>query len=642
MADRLWREDLSSSFIKSQKSHRIEFCFLIDQSQSMTEGDSNTQVQKAMYFALRNLPQDSRFALYTFEKVTKELFAMTDTCEDSLNKAFPLIDGLKPVVNGTNILSALQKAKECPIQEGFERHVILLTDGDVSENEIDRVIDEIKIEIKVKPNIFFSFIGIEKKYFRFPLSLQKLVSAVGELGRGYHEIVDTSDKVPAAVYSVMRRSICHTFKISNLQFHGMDVLYHDKLRQSDFEVAAGDEFHMSLIIELDEDKDEEEHCITYDVTDVSDPRGMPKQMSLTVTESNESRNKFDGKLIAHLISSQLAKFDDETDNPDSNPINFDAFCRRKETHKKSIREDIEFLGTFFMILTKYTAIYFEPSIAPNSELQTTAIEEVKNANMVSAADSQTLKNEAHPAINKQVDFTQDLTIKILEELQKYFDDHSKLLKWDDNIVEIFKQGAHSIQILHPYLLSEKTMKKLEGNQLSNDKKAALATIAFQKVLLATNNTTDPRIIQLIQYINDVEEQLWDILSKPTALPPPPVAAAPIPEPVPMPIENQLMVTTLSAFSLSYQKPVKEPEPPKPVPKKLPPPRFEPTHALIPPIPKLAPVSTRPSENSSPSKKQLPSALNMKTPNKHLPIKLSTLCSLRIQRTRLSIHHRLLK
>ena len=367
---------MNKSLIKSQVFLQIEFCFLIDQSFSM-EGKSNTQVQQALRFSLKNLPAGSRFALFTFAKSCSEVFQMTDTCEEALLTAYKVIDGLKPSENDTNILAVLKKSQEKEIQEGFERHVVLITDGDVPDEQFKDIVIEINKQMRTKKNLSYSAIGIVPEHTDHPGVMQKLVKAVSEHGKGYHEILTSAKRVPAAIYSLMKKSICQTFKITNIKFHGMKVLYHDKLRQLDFDVTAGEEFHMNLIVDQDGAEDDESRpYISYDVIELYPQGNTMKSFSLFLEGGDESKNDFDGKLVAHMICSQLAKYDDELGNPDRNPINSNHFSRRT-ANMKSVREDIEFIGTFYAIPTKYTAMYIEPRVTARDEQSLQGTKEVK-------------------------------------------------------------------------------------------------------------------------------------------------------------------------------------------------------------------------------------------------------------------------
>jgi hypothetical protein len=428
---------------------------------------------------------------------------------------------------------------------------------------------------------------------------------------------------------VMRRSFCDSFMISNIQVSGMKVLYHDKLRQTKFEVAAGDEFHMSLIVELESgDESGDDPYITYDVTELRIPKDNTRQMKATANEANESGNAFDGKLIAHLICSELAKFDDETDRkdetyrPDANPINSDPLCRREDRDKKSVREDIEYLGTFFKILTKYTAIFVEPEIGAAAAPNPAAIQTDEDANMRLAADSQISKNDAQPCVNNEVTFTEELTLKILEQLIGFFDPKSKMLNWDEQILKILMPAKYSIEADYTHLLSEKTLVRLGSKELPPKQKAALATIALQKILFASISRTDPRIATLIEDINSIEEKLHAINLEPSASPPPPVPA-PVPEPVARPPVCSL-------------EPQKQPEPQKPLPR-APLPQLEPTYAFMPPILKLTPLTKRPLTQTSPTKMQGPRGVNLET-NKP-ESRFGTVQLLRLDSIRLSVHYR---
>lgn len=114
-----------------------EFIFLLDCSGSMS-GDSIQEAKKALEICLRGLESGSTFNLYRFGDHYDRLFLGSESyTEESLAEALAFLESTDSDLGGTEILSPITSIySENPKNSGG-RYIILLTDGEVgNEDEI--------------------------------------------------------------------------------------------------------------------------------------------------------------------------------------------------------------------------------------------------------------------------------------------------------------------------------------------------------------------------------------------------------------------------------------------------------------------------------------------------------------------------
>jgi len=112
-----------------------EFLFIIDRSGSMG-GPSIQQARAALLLALRSLEEGDRFNIVgfgsTFEPMFKEGVPYT---QQSLEEAARKVEGMEADLGGTELLQPLKFATEAPHAAELPRQVVLLTDGQVGNEE---------------------------------------------------------------------------------------------------------------------------------------------------------------------------------------------------------------------------------------------------------------------------------------------------------------------------------------------------------------------------------------------------------------------------------------------------------------------------------------------------------------------------
>jgi Ca-activated chloride channel family protein len=112
-----------------------EVVFLVDRSGSMN-GDSIEAVRRALQLCLRSLEEGDAFDIVGFGSTFQTLFgAPRPYAQASLEEASAHVERLQADLGGTEILPALRAVLERPSASGLRREVVLLTDGEVSNDD---------------------------------------------------------------------------------------------------------------------------------------------------------------------------------------------------------------------------------------------------------------------------------------------------------------------------------------------------------------------------------------------------------------------------------------------------------------------------------------------------------------------------
>jgi Ca-activated chloride channel family protein len=121
--------------VKNQDPGCLEVVFLVDRSGSM-EGSSMEQVRRALQLSLRSLREGDRFDIVGFGSTHQALFGKARPyTQENLDEAARHVQSMDADLGGTEILPALQSVLIRSQSEGKTRQVILLTDGEVTNEE---------------------------------------------------------------------------------------------------------------------------------------------------------------------------------------------------------------------------------------------------------------------------------------------------------------------------------------------------------------------------------------------------------------------------------------------------------------------------------------------------------------------------
>eukprot|EP00588_Corethron_pennatum_P004189 CAMPEP_0194301486 /NCGR_PEP_ID=MMETSP0169-20130528/61820_1 /TAXON_ID=218684 /ORGANISM="Corethron pennatum, Strain L29A3" /LENGTH=795 /DNA_ID=CAMNT_0039051737 /DNA_START=52 /DNA_END=2436 /DNA_ORIENTATION=+ len=172
------------SFVPHFKSADVqqnsEFIFIVDQSGSM-DGQKISQTRTALEKILSILPTDSLFNIVGFGSTFSFLFdeSQPKSSLAAMAKASLHVSNMQADYGGTEILAPLRKVLNSNQIVGFDRQVIVMTDGQVSNTA-----ETIKFVRKFRSNTRIFSLGIGAHVSRL------LVQGLARSGRGTAEFVD--------------------------------------------------------------------------------------------------------------------------------------------------------------------------------------------------------------------------------------------------------------------------------------------------------------------------------------------------------------------------------------------------------------------------------------------------------------------
>lgn len=166
----------------------VEVIFLVDCSGSM-DGDSIAQARRALLLCLQSLIPGDRFNVVRFGSTHEMLFPESAEYTDrTLAMGRRLAEGMDADLGGTEILRPLTEVTGCEAIEGLPRRVVLLTDGQVSnESDVIRLAGQHRSNTRI-----FAF-GIGAG------SSEYLVRGVARASGGAAEFVHPGETIEAKV-----------------------------------------------------------------------------------------------------------------------------------------------------------------------------------------------------------------------------------------------------------------------------------------------------------------------------------------------------------------------------------------------------------------------------------------------------------
>jgi Ca-activated chloride channel family protein len=189
-----------------------EIVFVVDCSGSM-QGDSIEQARKTLRLCLRSLETGDHFNVIqfgsSFELYEKQSPAYDD---DSLRKADSWLKKMQAVLGGTEMAAPLSAAFGLPRIEGVGRRIVLITDGQVSnENELIHLAKQHSDETQV-----FAFgVGYGAS--------EHLVRGVARAGRGAAEMIYPGETIDDKVLRHFQRMTGRPLSNVELSFEGVEV-----------------------------------------------------------------------------------------------------------------------------------------------------------------------------------------------------------------------------------------------------------------------------------------------------------------------------------------------------------------------------------------------------------------------------------
>jgi Ca-activated chloride channel family protein len=190
----------------------VEVLFLVDCSGSM-DGPSIVEARRTLRLCLHSLEPGDRFEIVRFGSSHQGLFGESrEYDDDALEAAARWVERLQADLGGTEILAPLNELLALPATRGVARRVVLLTDGQVT-NE-DRVIDLVRKHRRTTQVYAF---GIGHGASEF------LVRGVARASRGAAEFVHPGERLEDKVLRHFRRLKRSSASRVRLDWEGLDV-----------------------------------------------------------------------------------------------------------------------------------------------------------------------------------------------------------------------------------------------------------------------------------------------------------------------------------------------------------------------------------------------------------------------------------
>jgi Ca2+-binding EF-hand superfamily protein len=173
-----------------------EFLFVLDRSGSMG-GGCIRRAAEALQLFLRSLPEECRFNVIGFGSTVEMLFDSPVAYDaSSLQIASNHAQSVQADLGGTELMQPLQLIFDRAVPNGFERRIVLLTDGQVCNTEA--VLDLVR-QKAAQAAVYTIGIGAGVS--------QSLVEGLAEAGRGAAEFVSGTERLEPVVIRQLERAL---------------------------------------------------------------------------------------------------------------------------------------------------------------------------------------------------------------------------------------------------------------------------------------------------------------------------------------------------------------------------------------------------------------------------------------------------
>lgn len=188
--------NIEAGELQQQPQCRKEFLFVLDRSGSMS-GGCIRRAAEALQLFLRSLPEECRFNIIGFGSTVEVLFESPMLYDAATLEIASLhAQRVQADLGGTELMEPLRLIFDQPVQNGFERRIVLLTDGQVCNTEA--VLDLVR-QNAAHAAIYTIGIGSAVS--------QHLVEGLAEAGRGAAEFVSGTERLQPVVIRQLERAL---------------------------------------------------------------------------------------------------------------------------------------------------------------------------------------------------------------------------------------------------------------------------------------------------------------------------------------------------------------------------------------------------------------------------------------------------
>ncbi len=193
----------SAAYLES----RNEFVFLIDCSGSMS--GRIKQAKEAAQIFVKSLPRDSYFSFILFGSDYRVIVPTVKYSAEAAQNAWNTLESVDANMGGTEIYQALEYIFALPQKEGYQRNVLVMTDGEVTNPD-----DVISLAKKHAGhgNVYLHAIGIGSGASRH------LVQGAADAGRGASYFITDGERIMPKVIEALT-NMC------SAKIHGISVAW---------------------------------------------------------------------------------------------------------------------------------------------------------------------------------------------------------------------------------------------------------------------------------------------------------------------------------------------------------------------------------------------------------------------------------
>jgi len=191
-----------------------EYIFLIDCSGSM-DGAPIAMAKESLILAIKSVPFGSLFNVISFGSDFKYMFDKSKLLDDeNIIEALEKVNEMDADMGGTEIFSPIKDIYKQPQNNGMQKVLILMTDGQVSN-----------------PQDIIEFVRVKSTFHRvFTLGIgtgysEELVEGLAEAGRGAMTAVHNSEDISEAVISLIDMFLNSFVRVEGLRFLGADAVF---------------------------------------------------------------------------------------------------------------------------------------------------------------------------------------------------------------------------------------------------------------------------------------------------------------------------------------------------------------------------------------------------------------------------------
>ena len=182
------------NLFKVDTEKKYEFIMVIDRSGSMM-GKQITNARYGLGLLLNALPVDSYFNIYGFGSTWRHFYPKSvKYTKDTFEESKRMVDTIQADMGGTEMNSVLEAIYKTPKIPGYDRKIILLTDGEVYD--LQSIFDIVKSD-----DVPVFTIGVGNSVSH------ELVNGLAEYSKGFCEVITDADLIEKKVLQQLRRSM---------------------------------------------------------------------------------------------------------------------------------------------------------------------------------------------------------------------------------------------------------------------------------------------------------------------------------------------------------------------------------------------------------------------------------------------------